>query len=386
MRVFLIVLDSVGIGGAPDGEKFNDGGSNTLKACFKSGKLNIPNLKRLGLYNIDGVDFGQKTDMPLGAYARLVEKSNGKDTTVGHWELAGLVSNEPFPTYPNGFPKEIIEEFELKTGRKVLCNRPYSGTEVIKDYGREHIETGNLIVYTSQDSVFQIAAHEQVVSVNQLYEYCQIARKILVGKHSVGRVIARPFVGEGKEDFKRTANRKDFSVQPPKKTMLDCLKENGKQVIGIGKIGDIFGGQGLTESIKTKSDSDGIEKTLEVMDRDFDGLCFVNLVDFDAVYGHRNDVDGYAENLNRFDIGLGKILKELKESDILMITADHGCDPSTPSTDHSRECVPLLIYGNNVNPINVGEESFSTVGKTVCDLFRVKNDLYGKSIYDKIMR
>lgn len=381
MRVFLIVLDSVGIGNAPDALKFHDEGSNTLNTCYKSGKLNIPQMQKLGIFNIDGNDYGEKVEFPVGAYARLEEKSNAKDTTVGHWEIAGLVTTHPFPTYPNGFPREIISEFERRTGRKVICNKPYSGTEVIKDYGDEHFKTGDLIVYTSADSVFQIATHENVVSVEDLYKYCKIAREILVGEHAVGRVIARPFIGDKENGYVRTANRKDFSVQPPKKTMLDYLKDAGKDVIGIGKISDIFGGKGLTESVKTKSDSDGVEKTLEIMERDFDGLCFVNLVDFDAVYGHRNDIDGYTENLNRFDLRLKEILDNLKTDDILMITADHGCDPSTPSTDHSRECVPLLIFGEKITPRNLGTvKGFSCIAKTICQIFNVDCDLDGESL------
>ena len=380
MRVFLTVLDSFGIGELSDAEKFGDKGSNTLKACFKSGKLNIPNMARLGLFNIDGIDFGDREKCPVGACGKMLERSNGKDTTVGHWELAGVVSNEPLPTYPNGFPKEIIEKFEEKTGRKVLCNKPYSGTDVIRDYGEEHLKTGALIVYTSADSVFQIACHEEIVPIETLYEYCKIARELLVGRHGVGRVIARPFVGENKGNFKRTSNRKDFSLTPPRQTLLEYLKENGFDVLGVGKIYDIFGGKGLTESVKTKSNEDGINVTKRLIGRDFNGLCFVNLVDFDMVYGHRNDVLGYTDALNYFDKQLGEMLNELKDSDVFIITADHGCDPSTPSTDHSRESVPLLIFGKGVAPINLGErESFADLAKTIADMFNIENSLDGKS-------
>ena len=380
MRVFLTVLDSFGIGELLDSEKFGDKGSNTLKACFKSGKLNISNMTRLGLFNIDGIDFGDRCENPIGAYGKMLEKSNGKDTTVGHWELAGVISNEPLPTYPNGFPIEIIKEFEKRVGRKVLCNKPYSGTEVIKDYGEEHLKTGALIVYTSADSVFQIASHEDIVPVETLYEYCKIARELLVGKHGVGRIIARPFIGKDKSDFKRTANRKDFSLTPPKKTMLDLLKESGLDVLGVGKIYDIFGGRGLTETVKTKSNEDGINTVKRLIDRDFNGLCFINLVDFDSVYGHRNDVLGYTEALNYFDKELGGILDALKNDDVFIITADHGCDPSTPSTDHSREAVPLLIFGSDVKRGNLGvKESFSDLAKTILDLFGVENSLNGKT-------
>lgn len=380
MRVFLTVLDSFGIGELEDAERFGDKGSNTLKACFKSGKLNIPNMARLGLFNIDGIDFGDRENCPVGACGKMLEKSNGKDTTVGHWELAGVVSKEPLPTYPNGFPKEIIEKFEEKTGRKVLCNKPYSGTDVIRDYGEEHLKTGALIVYTSADSVFQIACHEEIVPIETLYEYCKIARELLVGRHGVGRIIARPFLGENKENFKRTANRKDFSLTPPRQTLLDYLKENGFDVLGVGKIYDIFGGKGLTESVKTKSNEDGINVSRRLIGRDFNGLCFVNLVDFDMVYGHRNDVLGYTDALNYFDKQLGEMLNELKDSDVFIITADHGCDPSTPSTDHSRESVPILIFGKGVAPINLGvRESFADLAKTIADMFNIENSLDGKS-------
>ena len=387
MRVFLIVLDSVGIGELPDANAFGDKGSNTLKSCYESQKLNMPVMKKLGFFNIDGLDYCESQKNPKGAFARLYEKSSGKDTTVGHWEIAGLISNKPFPTYPNGFPQMIIDEFEEKTGRKILCNKPYSGTDVIKDYGERHLETGELIVYTSADSVFQIAAHEDKVKIEELYRYCEIARGILVGEHAVGRVIARPFVGENKHNFTRTSNRRDFSVTPPCDTMLDIIKNSGRQVIGIGKIGDIFGGKGLTEKIKTKSDNDGMDKLIGVMDREFDGLCFVNLVDFDAVYGHRNNVLGYTENLNLFDKRLGDVLEKMADEDILMITADHGCDPKTPSTDHSREATPLVVYGKNVKVgVNLGtRDSFSDIAKTICDLFKLDNNLSGKSFKNEII-
>ena len=386
MRVFLTVLDSFGIGELQDAENFGDKGSNTLKACFKSGKLNIPNMAKLGLFNIDGINFGEKQKSPRGAYGKMLEKSNGKDTTVGHWEIAGVISDYPLPTYPNGFPNEIINELEKRTGRRVLCNKPYSGTEVIKDYGEEHLKTGALIVYTSADSVFQIATHEDLVPVDTLYEYCKIAREILVGEHGVGRVIARPFVGSNKNDFKRTANRKDFSLTPPRATLLDVLKGSGLDVLGVGKIYDIFGGQGLTEAFKTKSNEDGICTLKRLIGRDFNGLCFVNLVDFDMIYGHRNDVLGYSEALNYFDSELGSILNSLKDDDVLIITADHGCDPSTPSTDHSREAVPLLVYGSKIKAVDLGVcESFSDLAKTIADIFGIENSLNGKSFKKDII-
>lgn len=385
MRVFLIVLDSFGAGNAPDAAAFGDEGSNTFKACFDSGKLNIPNMKKLGLFNIDGVDFGEGEKEPLGAYARLVEESAGKDTTIGHWEIAGIISEKPLPVFPDGFPDEVIKEFERRTGRKTLCNKPYSGTEVIKDYGEEHMKTGALIVYTSADSVFQVAANENVVPVKKLYEYCEIARDILKGDYAVGRVIARPFVGTSPENFARTSNRHDFSLLPPSKTMLDILKDNGKDVLSVGKIIDIFAGQGITKFIRTVSNADGMIKTAEFQKKDFDGLCFVNLVDFDMKYGHRNDVAGYTNALNEFDVALGDFMKNMREDDVLMLTADHGCDPSTPSTDHSRECVPLVIFGNNVKSGNLGtRKGFTCIAKTILSMFNLKNLFFGEDLAPEI--
>ncbi len=385
MRVFLIVLDSFGVGNAPDAAAFGDEGSNTFKACFDSGKLNIPNMKKLGLFNIDGVDFGEREKEPLGAYARLVEESAGKDTTIGHWEIAGIISEKPLPVFPGGFPDEVIKEFERRTGRKTLCNKPYSGTEVIKAYGEEHMKTGALIVYTSADSVFQIAANENVVPVKKLYEYCGIARDILKGDYAVGRVIARPFVGTSPENFARTSNRHDFSLLPPSKTMLDILKDNGKDVLSVGKIIDIFARQGITEFVRTVSNADGMVKTAEFQKKDFDGLCFVNLVDFDMKYGHRNDVAGYTNALNEFDTALGDFMKNMREDDVLMLTADHGCDPSTPSTDHSRECVPLIICGNNVKSGNLGtRKGFTCIAKTILSMFNLKNTFFGEDLAPEI--
>lgn len=385
MRVFLIVLDSFGVGNAPDAAAFGDEGSNTFKACYNFGKLNIPNMKKLGLFNIDGVDFGEREKEPLGAYARLVEESAGKDTTIGHWEIAGIISEKPLPVFPNGFPSDVIKEFERRTGRKTLCNKPYSGTEVIKAYGEEHMKTGALIVYTSADSVFQVAANENVVPVKKLYEYCEIARDILKGDYAVGRVIARPFVGNSPENFARTSNRHDFSLLPPSKTMLDILKDNGKDVLSVGKIIDIFAGQGITAFIRTVSNADGMVKTAEFQKKDFDGLCFVNLVDFDMKYGHRNDVAGYTNALNEFDIALGDFMKNMRKDDVLMLTADHGCDPSTPSTDHSRECVPLIICGNNVKSGNLGtRKGFTCIAKTVLSMFNLKNTFFGEDLAPEI--
>lgn len=384
-RIFLIVLDSVGVGEAPDAAKYHDQGSNTIYAASTSKYFHMPNCEKLGLSSIDGVKLAHsECKEVIGTYGKLTEQSCGKDTTVGHWEIAGMISKEPFPTYSQGFPKEIIDEFERQTGHGVLCNQPYSGTEVIKDYGDEHMKTGDFIVYTSADSVFQIAAHEEIIPLEELYQACRTARKILTGKHGVARVIARPFVGvEG--NFTRTSNRHDFSLEPPRTTMLDQLKESGLDVIGIGKIHDIFGGKGLTQYSYTKGNADGIEQTIEWIKKDFNGLCFVNLVDYDMLYGHRNDIDGYAKALTYFDEKLPEMLDLLKEDDILMITADHGCDPSTASTDHSREYIPLLMYTyGQKNPYNIGIRStFADIGSTVLDYFNVESKLDGTSFLEE---
>ncbi len=382
-RIFLIVLDSVGIGEMPDAADFGDEGSNTLRAASTSEYFSMPNMKKLGLFNIDGVGIGAPQDAPLGAFARMAEASKGKDTTIGHWEIAGLISPKPLPTYPQGFPEEMIREFSKRCGRGVLCNRPYSGTEVIKDYGAKHMKSGDLIVYTSADSVFQVAAHEKVVPVEELYEYCRIARELLVGEHGVGRVIARPFEGEP-GNFSRTVRRHDFSLKPPGTTMLDVLAAHGKEVLGVGKIYDIFAGKSVTDSVRTSGNADGIDKTLAFMERDFEGLCFVNLVDFDMLYGHRNDVDGYAKALTYFDERLPEILNKLKEEDILMITADHGCDPSTPSTDHSREYTPLVMYGRLVPAgLNLGTRpTFADIGATVLSYFGIGSEIDGESLVE----
>ncbi len=366
-RVFLIVLDSFGIGSAPDAAEFGDAGANTLRSICLSESFSAESLRLLGLGNIDGVSCIDKADIPIGKFARLTEKSRGKDTTIGHWELMGVISEYPFPTYPDGFPKEIIEEFERRTGRKTICNLPYSGTEVIKDYGEEHMKSGALIVYTSADSVFQIAAHEDTVAPEQLYSYCRIAREILTGKHSVGRVIARPFIGEA-GNFKRTANRRDFSLKPPK-TVLNTLKDSGLDVIAVGKITDIFAGEGITKSILTHSNSEGMEETQKLLCEDFCGLVFTNLVEFDSHYGHRQDPDGYARAIKEFDESLSNFLQKMQESDALIITADHGCDPSDNSTDHTREYVPFLLYYSGIEPENLGtKDSFAFAGQSVLSL------------------
>lgn len=354
-RVILIVMDSFGIGEEPDAADFGDAGTNTLRSCTKSPLFAAPNLARMGLFAIDGIEVARKLPeqdiVPTGTYARLRESSMGKDTTIGHWEIAGLISPKPLPTYPQGFPEEVIKEFTQKTGRGVLCNLPYSGTKVINDYGDEHLKTGKVIVYTSADSVFQIAAHEDLIPPEELYDICRKARGILTGRHGVGRVIARPFTGES-GNYTRTPRRHDFSLLPPEDTMLDVLSDNGKDVIGIGKIHDIFAGKGLTEYTYTSGNADGIEKTLEYMDRDFDGLLFVNLVDYDMLYGHRRDIDGYAGAVAYFDEKLPEIAAKLGEDDILMITADHGCDPGyLATTDHTREYVPFLCCGKGFKSV-----------------------------------
>ena len=385
-RVFLIVLDSFGIGQMPDAQAFGDVGVNTLASCAKSEFLQIPHMIKAGLGNIQGVDCLPKTDAPMGAYARLQEKSMGKDTTIGHWEIAGLISENPLPTYPNGFPEEVLEPFRQATGRGVLANAPWSGTEVIEKYGAEHMRTGDLIVYTSADSVFQIAAHEDIVPPEQLYEYCRIARKILQGKHGVGRVIARPFVGQP-GSFKRTANRHDFSLEPPAKTLLVALQEAGKTSIGVGKIHDIFAGIGTTEHVYNQSNANGMEHTDNYVNQDWEGLCFVNLVDFDMQYGHRRDIDGYAKALAEFDTWLGNFLPKLGEDDILMITADHGCDPGySATTDHTREYVPLLVLGKQVKPVDLGtRKSFADIAATVAELLGVQLDTPGESFANEII-
>lgn len=385
-RVFLIVLDSFGIGAMPDSENYGDIGVNTLASISKSEKFKIKNLQKLGLFNIDGVTCGEKIENPSAAICRLAELSRGKDTTIGHWEIAGIVSDKPLPTYPNGFPAEVLDEFSRRTGRAVICNKPYSGTEVIKDYGDEHVKSGALIVYTSADSVFQIAAHEEVVPLEELYNYCRIAREILVGEHGVGRVIARPFVGES-GNYKRTSNRHDFSLEPPCKTMLDFIKENGLDTISVGKIYDIFAGAGISEYVYTTGNADGMTKTTEYAKRDFNGICFTNLVDFDMLYGHRNNVDGYAAAISEFDKWLTEFLPLLRDEDMLIITADHGCDPAyTVSTDHSREYVPLIIYGKNIKAQNLGtREGFCNIGKTVCDYLSVDADIKGESFINEIL-
>ena len=378
-RVFLIVLDSLGIGALPDAERYGDAGANTLKSVAASRYFAAPNLLSLGLFDIEGVGGG--TAAPLAARARLAEMSDGKDTIIGHWEIAGVVSQTPLNTYPDGFPDEIVSPLERETGKKFLCNRPYSGTEVIKDYGRAHIETGSPILYTSADSVMQIAAHEKIVPLKELYEICEKARELT---RTVGRIIARPFDGDY-PDFYRTAGRRDYALDPPSITMLDVLKQNGFDVIAVGKIAEVFNGRGVTESVKTQNNAEGIRALKENLAKNFCGLCFANLVDFDMMYGHRRDADGYAKTLSDFDGELIDILDALREDDLLVITADHGCDPSEQGTDHTREYVPMLAYGKKVLPVDLKtRSSFADIAATVLDYFGLKADIAGESFWEEI--
>ena len=385
-RVFLIVLDSFGIGGATDAENFGDDNPNTLRSVAASKNFHVPNLARLGLFNIDGVNLSAEKN-PVGTFARVREASAGKDTTIGHWEIAGIISERPLPTYPNGFPSEVVAALEKSFGRKILCNKPYSGTKVIHDYGRAHVATGDLIVYTSADSVLQIAAHEKIVPVNELYNFCRTARKIMQGVHGVGRIIARPFIGEF-PNYERTPRRHDFSLTPPVETVLDALNKKNLATIGVGKIEDIFAGQGISRSLGVNVDnSDGMAKTLRIADENFRGLCFVNLVDFDMKFGHRRDVDGYAQALTTFDVELGEFLSKLRGDDLLMITADHGCDPAAKGTDHTRENVPLIIYGSTVRAgFNLGTlNTFADIAATLAEIFNVNFTTRGKSFFSKLL-
>ncbi len=385
-RAVLIVLDSVGVGELPDAAEYGDAGSNTVKNIYKAiENFSLPNLEKMGLLNINGFEDIRKSEEYTGTVAKCNEKSKGKDTTTGHWEISGLILDKPFPTYPNGFPEDFMKEFEERVGRKTIGNYAASGTEIIKILGKKHVDTGNLIVYTSADSVFQIAAHEEVVPLEELYEICAAAREMLQGEHGVGRVIARPFTGtEG--NYIRTSNRKDFSLVPPKDTLLDYVSKNGLEVYAIGKIEDIFVNKGITRSNHTHSNEEGIEATLEALKEDFKGLIFTNLVDFDMIYGHRNNVQGYADALKYFDDKLPEIITNLKDGDVLIITADHGCDPTTESTDHSREYIPLILYGKNIKGNNnLGVlDTYASIGKTILDMFKIENDIAGKSVLGNI--
>lgn len=384
-RVALIVLDSVGVGELPDASDYGDVGSNTVKNIYKNiQNFKLPNLEKLGLLNINGFEDIKRSDEFISTIAKCNEKSKGKDTTTGHWEISGVTLEKPFPTYPNGFPDDVIEEFEKKVGRKVIGNCPASGTEIIKQLGDEHVNTGNLIVYTSADSVFQVASHEDVVPLDELYKICEIAREMLQGKHGVGRVIARPFTGES-GNYTRTKNRKDFSLLPPK-NMLDYIVDANQEVYAIGKIEDIFVNRGITKSSHTSTNEDGINETIKALKDDFKGLIFTNLVDFDMMFGHRNDVEGYGNALKYFDDRLPEIMDNLRDDDLLIITADHGCDPTTPSTDHSREYIPLILYNKNIKKNNnLGTlETYACIGKTILDLLNVENNIDGYSIKNNI--
>ena len=381
----MIVLDSVGIGEMPDSAAFGDAGSNTLGAIRNHPNFSCPNLEALGLFNIEGVDGG--VSAPKASFARMREMSMGKDTTIGHWEIAGIVSPQPLPTYPNGFPADLIAEFEKRTGRKTICNLPYSGTDVIRDYGDEHCKTGALIVYTSADSVFQIAAHEDVVPVSELYRYCEIARELLAGEHAVGRVIARPFAG--KHPYTRTPRRHDYSLTPPANTIADILQERGFATISVGKIFDIFAGKGFSESHPTPNNAAGMAMTDEIAARDFTGLCFTNLVDFDMVFGHRNNIAGYAQALTEFDAWIGGFAERMGDDDICIVTADHGCDPATPSTDHSREHTPMLIFGKSIRSgVDLGTRtSFADIGATILSAFGIEDGgIAGESFYSSVVK
>lgn len=388
-KVTLVVLDSVGVGELPDAKEYGDVGSNTLANISKKvEKFQLPNMEKLGLGNIIDIHNVKPVENALGCYGKAMEKSKGKDTVTGHWEIGGIVLEKPLKTYPDGFPKNIIEEFESKIGRKVLGNKVASGTVIIDELGEEHQKTGYPIVYTSADSVFQIAAHEEVIPLDKLYEMCQIARDMLVGDKMVGRVIARPFLGSEKGDFKRTSNRRDYAIDPFEKTMLEYIKEDNKAVMAVGKIEDIFNKKGITDAVHTKDNMDGVEKTLEYMKTNKEGLIFTNLVDFDMKFGHRNNVEGYAEALMEFDKKLPEIIKAMGDEDILILTADHGCDPTTPGTDHTREYTPILVYGKNLkNNVNLGiRKSFCDIGKTVLDLLNVSNELNGESFLKEIIK
>jgi phosphopentomutase len=385
-RVILVVMDSVGVGELPDADLYGDKGSNTLENILKKmPNLSLDHLNNLGLGNIDGLNI-PKVKNPKGAYGKALEVSPGKDTTTGHWEIAGITLNQAFPTYPNAFPQSLVEQFEHAIGIKTIANEVASGTEIIARLGDEHVKTGFPIVYTSADSVFQIAAHEEVIPLEKLYDMCSIARKMLTGEHAVGRVIARPFIGTS-GNYKRTSNRRDFSLLPISKTMLDIIKENNLSVMAVGKIEDIFAGVGVTDAVHTKSNMDGVEKTLEYMKTDKKGLIFTNLVDFDMTYGHRNDVEGYGNALKEFDNRLPEIMSSLKDTDVLIITADHGCDPTTASTDHSREYIPLLVYGKQIKPgVNIGiRNGFSDIAATILDMLNLPMKTKGKSFKEDII-
>lgn len=388
MRVIWMIIDSVGIGEMPDSKDFGDVGVNTLGNIVKSYKdIKIPNLINLGIANIDKIDFLDNIENPIGCFGRCLEVSNGKDTTTGHWEMTGVLVKKPFKTFENGFPKDIIEEFEKRTNRKVVGNKPASGTEILDEYGEHQMKTGDVIVYTSADSVFQIAAHEEVIPLDELYKMCEIARKIMIGDNAVARVIARPYIGKKKGEFERTSNRRDYSLNPFEKTVLDYIKESNLDVIAVGKIEDIFNGQGITEAIHTKDNMDGVDQTINYIKKENKGLIFTNLVDFDSKYGHRRDVLGYKNALEEFDKRIPEIIDAMKEDDILIINSDHGNDPTYKGTDHTRESIPVLVYGKNIkNGVNLGiRKSFADIGKTVSDILNIDKLENGISFKDEIM-
>ena len=388
-RIIWIVIDSVGVGALPDAKSFGDEGVNTLGHIVKEfSDIKIPNMIKLGLGNIDGIDYINNIDSPIGSFGRCNEVSQGKDTTTGHWEMTGLLVDTPFKTFENGFPKEIIDEFERRTGRKVVANKPASGTAILDEFGEHQMKTGDVIVYTSADSVFQIAAHEDIIPLEELYDMCKIAREIMMGEYAVARVIARPYVGSCKGQFERTSNRRDYSLNPFDKTVLDNIKEKGLDVIGVGKIEDIFNGQGITEAIHTKDNMDGVDQTINYIKKENKGLIFTNLVDFDSKYGHRRNIKGYKEALEEFDARIPEIIESMNEKDILIINADHGNDPAYKGTDHTREYIPLLVYGKDIKEgINLGtRKSFADIGATVADILNVSKTKNGTSFKEEVMK
>ena len=388
-RIIWIVIDSVGVGALPDAKSFGDEGVNTLGHIVKEfSDIKIPNMVKLGLGNIDGIDYIKNVDSPIGSFGRCNEVSQGKDTTTGHWEMTGLLVDTPFKTFENGFPKEIIDEFERRTGRKVVANKPASGTAILDEFGEHQMKTGDVIVYTSADSVFQIAAHEDIIPLEELYEMCKTAREIMMGEYAVARVIARPYVGSCNGQFERTSNRRDYSLNPFDKTVLDNIKEKGLDVIGVGKIEDIFNGQGITEAIHTKDNMDGVDQTINYIKKENKGLIFTNLVDFDSKYGHRRNIKGYKEALEEFDARIPEIIEAMNDKDILIINADHGNDPAYKGTDHTREYIPLLVYGKDIKEgINLGtRKSFADIGATVADILNVSKTKNGTSFKEEVMK
>lgn len=388
-RVVWMIIDSVGIGALPDSEKFGDKDVNTLGNIVKAhSDIKIPNMINLGMGNIDGVDFIKEVENPIGCFGKCSEVSQGKDTTTGHWEMTGVLVETPFKTFENGFPKEIIDEFEQKTGRKVVGNKPASGTAILDEYGEHQMKTGDVIVYTSADSVFQIAAHEDIIPLDELYKMCQIAREIMMGDNAIARIIARPYIGKKAGEFARTSNRRDYSLNPFEPTVLDTIKDAGLDVIGVGKIEDIFNGQGITEAIHTKDNMDGVDETIKYINNENNGLIFTNLVDFDSKYGHRRDTEGYKNALEEFDARIPEIINSLKDDDILIINSDHGNDPTYKGTDHTREYIPVLVYGKNLKQgINLGiRNSFADIGATVADILDVEIPKTGQSFKSDIKK